>query len=225
MKKIIIILLISSGVLHAQDLVITGTNAYPGADPCFQTHAPLTIKNVSNNTLNVICSKNTISQPVGAENFFCWAGECYGASTLVSDVVKTLAPGEGSLQTDFGGYFDAYCDPGHGVIEYCFYDSTDNNIMSCFIVVYNGVFTEVIEEKNKMLVYPNPAKEYINIYNNKYNATVSLIDILGKEIKSINFQNALNHQLYVGDMHKGIYFVNLINDKNEVIEIQKIIIN
>lgn len=59
--------------------------------------------------------------------------------------------------------------------------------------------------------YPNPAKENINILitNDIENTQLNLIDINGKTVKSTLLRYNTN-QLYVGDIPKGIYFIQLI---------------
>ena len=123
------IILFQSNILFAQTLTVTGNNiANPqGNDPCMQTHtSTITVKNVSSMPLNILCEKVVIVDTVaGSANFFCWGGNCYPATTFVSTDYTTLNAGEESTATDFGGYFDAFCEPGVSVVQYNFYP--DNN--------------------------------------------------------------------------------------------------
>lgn len=63
--------------------------------------------------------------------------------------------------------------------------------------------------------YPNPAKENINILitNDIENTQLNLIDINGKTVKSTLLRYNTN-QLYVGDIPKGIYFIQLVTQNH-----------
>ena len=76
MKKLLILVLISSFYFYvdAQSLSVTGSEfANPlGNDPCLQTSASLTVRNISSTTHNVLCEKIIIDTAAGTEIFFCW---------------------------------------------------------------------------------------------------------------------------------------------------------
>ena len=96
MKKISLLLLIITQVLNlsAQSLTVTGSNSVLTSDPCLTTHSYLTIKNISNKEHDVLCEKNVISEPAAMSNYFCWGGNCYGSSTIVSASHLTLQSGQ-----------------------------------------------------------------------------------------------------------------------------------
>ena len=227
MKKIALFILIISQVfyLNAQSLTVTGDNSVLTTDLCLTTHSSLTVKNVSNKEHDVLCEKNVIYEPTGMSNYFCWGGNCYGSSTIISSSYLTLASGQADA-VSFGGYFDAYCEAGQATIEYCFYPDGDPNDRSCIMVTYHGAATDIIESNAFTIgeFYPNPAKEYTAInYNSAKNSHLSIIDILGNKVKDIHLSNVGSQKIYVGDLSKGIYFGNLMrNDK--IIAIKKLII-
>ena len=107
--------------VNAQSLVVTGSEfANPlGNDPCLQTSASLTVRNISSTTHDVLCEKIIIDTAAGTENFFCWGANCYGSETYISTDHNTLDPGEVD-NIDFGGYYDAYCNPSTATVQYCF---------------------------------------------------------------------------------------------------------
>ena len=228
MKKGISLLLIITQVLflNAQSLTVTGDNSVLTSDACLTTHSYLTVKNVSNKIQEILCVKNVISEPSGMSNYFCWGGNCYGSTTLVSGSTLILQSGQADASS-FGGYFDAYCDPGSATIEYCFYPIDDPNDKSCIMVTYHGAATEIIDNENEFTMdefYPNPAKEYISInYQSGKNSHLKIIDILGNKVKDIHLSNVGTQDIYVGGLSKGMYFGNLVyNDK--VIAVKKLII-
>jgi len=73
-------------------------------------------------------------------------------------------------------------------------------------------------------VYPNPADDVLNVNatNLKGKATVTLYDIVGKEVLSKNLVNG-NNTLNIEDLKSGVYFYS-IKKENENIETKKIVI-
>ena len=78
-------------------------------------------------------SNTGISNVPPAEFSFCWGGVCYGSGTDTSGQVATLTAGQFVVYPDLpahSGYFDAFCDPSSGEIEYCFYDDANPNLIT-----------------------------------------------------------------------------------------------
>ena len=67
----------------SQSLVVTGDTVVYGSIDDFGIEAHMIVKNVSANTLNILCAKNVISEPVTGSNDFCWGGTCYGSGTMI----------------------------------------------------------------------------------------------------------------------------------------------
>tara|TARA_B110000483_G_scaffold39547_1_gene48931 strand:+ start:107 stop:754 length:648 start_codon:yes stop_codon:yes gene_type:complete len=211
--------------ITAQSLVVTGDNSVLNTDICLRTYSYLTVKNVSNKEHDIICEKNVISVPAGMDNQFCWGGLCYGVNTLVSTQFLTLNPGQGN-SVSFTGYFDAYCEQGIGVVEYCFYPVSDTLDRSCLTVTYHGSATSVNDNPYYANVgdfYPNPANDIVYFNFNGNLATLKLIDILGNNVKDLSLSQQGVQKLDLSDMNKGIYFGNLIVN-NEVVSIKKLIV-
>ena len=227
MRKIILYILVISqiSIVSAQSLVVTGDNSVLSSDICIRTYSYLTVKNVSNKAHDIICEKNVISVPAGMDNQFCWGGLCYGTETIVSSEFLTLESGQGDA-VSFAGYFDAYCEEGIGVIEYCFYPISDSLDRSCFTVTYHGSATSINDNLHYANVgdfYPNPANDIVYFTFNGNLATLKLIDILGNNVKEIMLNQEGTQKLDLSDMNKGIYFGNLIvND--EIVSIKKLIV-
>jgi hypothetical protein len=226
MRKIILFILAfgQMSFVVAQSLVVTGATAVPSADPCMQSHASLTVKNISSNTLNVLCEKVIIDTTLGTDNNFCWGANCYGVTTYISTDYNELLPGEGD-NVDFAGYYDAYCDPASAVIEYCFYPESDPTDRACITITYNESSTSISQLKSVIVsdFYPNPASEMVYFTFNGNAATLKLIDILGNNVKEILLSQEGIQKLDLSDMNKGIYFGNLIVN-GEVVSIKKLIV-
>ena len=209
---------------YSQSLIVTGSNFVTTTDACLQTHSSLTVKNISSDTLNVLCQKVIIDTVLGTDNNFCWGANCYGVTTYISTDYNELLPGEGD-NVDFAGYYDAYCDPASAVIEYCFYPESDPTDRACITITYNESSTSISQLKSVIVsdFYPNPASEMVYFTFNGNAATLKLIDILGNNVKEILLSQEGIQKLDLSDMNKGIYFGNLIvND--EVVSIKKLIV-
>ena len=71
---------------------------------------------------------------------------------------------------------------------------------------------------DEILIYPNPAKTYLQIID--YNASIQDIDIYdvyGRKVKKIKSQN-LKHKIQITDLEKGIYFINIKTNNNTIIK-------
>ena len=82
MKKIILFILVITQIsfITAQSLVITGDTMFAG-DPNIQIDHHLVVKNTSANPITVKCQKTNLTLPTGAESYYCFAGNCYAASS------------------------------------------------------------------------------------------------------------------------------------------------
>ena len=227
MRKVIFFIIVTTQIsfVAAQSLVVTGDNSVLNPDVCLTTNSYLTVKNISNKEHIIACEKNVILEPAGMSNYFCWGGLCYGANTNVSTSFLTLQPGQGDA-VSFGGYFDAFCDQGFGIVEYCFYPVADLIDRTCFTVTYNGSATSINDYVSAINIgdfYPNPANDIVYFTFNGDLATLKLIDILGNNVKEILINQNGVQKLDLSEMNKGIYFGNLIMN-NEVVSIKKLVI-
>ena len=84
--------------------------------------------------------------------------------------------------------------------------------------------TNEISLTEKIIIYPNPfeTKTSIDFEEEQENLNVKIIDVLGNEIKTMNFTGK---QLTIekGQMQSGIYFIQLIDEKKNVVT-KKIIV-
>lgn len=75
--------------------------------------------------------------------------------------------------------------------------------------------TGLLEDKPQSVsfsLYPNPAKQTVTIEGmDLKNATVTIYDITGKQLKAVTMQQSEN--ISVSDLHAGIYFVRVSSEK------------
>ena len=235
MKKIILFILVITQIsfITAQSLVITGDTMFAG-DPNIQIDHHLVVKNTSANPITVKCQKTNLTLPTGAESYYCFAGNCYGATTTTSTSSAILAAGQQISFNNFPadvdahtGYYDAFGASGIAEVQYCFYDVNDTSDETCVTITYETTTTTAIDDFQPLTklgdFYPNPASEMVYFTFNGNAATLKLIDILGNNVKEILLSQEGIQKLDLSDMNKGIYFGNLIvND--EVVSIKKLIV-
>lgn len=233
MNRLLLILCIALPTtwLMSQSLIVTGDTVVYGSIDDFGIESHLIVKNISSNTINVLCEKNVISEPSTGSNDFCWGGTCYGSGTMISTKLDTLSPGE---QTNgFTGYFHPFIPgpaaPSVAIVEYCFYPQSNVLDQTCITVTYNAMepsSSGSLDIKEKIgSFYPNPASEYTSLpYNVKGISSFHLTDVLGNIVKIIELKGSGERTIYIGNLQKGIYFGNLI-ENGEIVLIKKLIIN
>ena len=234
MKKIILFILVITQIsfITAQSLVITGDTIFPG-DADTQIYHHLAVKNTSANPITVKCQKTNLTLPTGAESYYCFAGNCYPATTTTSNSSAIIAAGQEISFNNFpadvdahSAYYDAFGASGIAEVQYCFYDVNDISDETCVIITYETNTTAIDDYKPLTKLgdfYPNPANDIVYFTFNGNAATLKLIDILGNNVKEILLDQEGVKKLDISDMNKGIYFGNLIvND--EVVSIKKLIV-
>lgn len=87
-----------------------------------------------------------------------------------------------------------------------------------------SVGIEETQEQNAITLYPNPfsSQTTISFTTEQKNCKIKKVDILGKEVKTIYF-NGKELMIEKEEMKEGIYFVQIIDEKNNIVN-KKIII-
>ncbi len=88
--------------------------------------------------------------------------------------------------------------------------SSYNSIQSNFLIRLKGenLLNLANFEKEKIVVYPNPATDILNIKDFKENETVTIINIYGQIIKTFVLKN---DKIEINDLKSGIYFLKINN--------------
>lgn len=112
------------------------------------------------------------------------------------------------------------------MVNNCGIDTLEKpNLINCS----GGPSLSIAETYNNLVLYPNPAIYMVNIsygieenFNNHY---VEIINSLGQQV-FLNTIDASNIQIPVSDLgSKGLYFINISNESNEIIVTKHLIIN
>ena len=187
------------------------------------------IRNLTNEAIPVVVSKEEVKIIDGTENSFCWGINCYGADTFESRPFTLEGNAvSASSELSFHHYLDlTYSgDPanfavGTSVVRYYAY-SSDNQDNKVCLEVWFAYGAEGINENEVVLghAYPNPASSVVRFdyeLPGAANASVSVYNLLGQEVLKQDL-NALQGQavLSVADLTEGIYFCNLKVDGRTV---------
>jgi len=215
--------------VFAQSIEVSG-DAYVYGNPGMPIGSHIVVKNITTDTLGVMCEKIIIDTAAGTSNYFCWGTSCWPSSTYVSPIpagVRLIPPGFGD-STNFVGYYDAFGNPARAVVKYCFYPQGNVADSSCLTIHYNDNVTSVIESERKTGLndfYPNPSDNSTSIkYVAGNHSQLHIIDILGNTIKSFDLDYSGTLKIRTSDFSSGIYFGNLVIDKR-VVSVKKLIIN
>jgi len=243
MKKIILFIFVlgQMSFVVAQSLVVTGDTVFTG-NLVNQIAHYVDIKNTSTDTITVKCQKTNLTLPLlidmstgdtsFAESFYCFAGNCYSASSTNASSSAVLAPGQqisfdNSDADAHSGYYDAYGASGVAEVQYCFYDVNNSLDQTCVIITYDCRSTTGINDFNEISeisdFYPNPANGLTNFRFNGTKAQLKIIDILGNELKVLQLEQPGIKKIDLTDMSKGIYFGKLVIN-NKATTIKKFIV-
>ena len=225
MKRVlnILFLLFCIQFSFAQSLVVSGGD-YFTSDPMTDISHHLDLMNNSSNPITVVCQKTIISMPNNLPSWagpsYCFAGNCYSASSTLPSSAAILGAGQEFRWSNndleaFSGYYVPAEVPGTSVVEYCFYDQNNPADESCVSVTYQiSASTSINETDLASGFFPNPASDYTIInYTPKRNYIFELVDVLGNKVKDIDLSSSGQERLYVGELSNGIYFGSFIHLK------------
>ena len=173
------------------------------------------------NTGGTLTVTNTIMYKATSADYTVQTNSVLDVSYSISS--KNVLPGDNNL---FGNplfvdttNFNLYLSDNSPCI-----DSGDPN----YTGIYNGLHTDMgafeydyvsseninVNSENNLLIYPNPAKNNLQlIINNEQliNTNIVIYDVFGRKVKQFEITN-LKLRIKVSDLQEGIYFVKF-NDK------------
>ena len=99
------------------------------------------------------------------------------------------------------------------------------------IAEQDDLMKQNVDPLTRINVFPNPTLGDVNIMISNVkdkNITVSLVDILGNEVKNIFegevFENNIQISTNLNNLDKGIYLIN-VSEGNTILNIDKLILN
>jgi hypothetical protein len=244
MKKftlLMITFLFSFSLAHAQSYSLSwdgneiGEDVMLLGDPAdFELvfHAILTNNSDDTDTIKV---RRTFVQMVdGALHYLCW-GLCYAPNSenvFVSPAYIVLGPGESCGEEDFAGHYEINGAIGTSIVEYTFFNQSDEDENITVTVTYKASPENVAEQimANGFIseIYPNPATSSVSLdyelTSDVETASLRIVNLLGEVVKDAGLnRNATNHKLIISDLESGVYFYSVIIN-NKVYKTKKLIV-
>lgn len=207
-----------NGEVFAEGQEITCTNDEYGYGEIIQH---MSVRNMTENAMNVVIEKEIIQDMEGAMNSFCF-GNCYGPDIFVSpNPVRVDAHSINTEDLSFHVIFEQY---GTVIMKYYAYDEA-NPSEKVSIVVKFAYGTESVPETVATMgaAYPNPASSEVH-FNVSCDglASVALYNLLGQEVLTQDVENG-QVVISVADLNEGIYFCNL-KVNGQVVRTEKFIV-
>ncbi len=131
-------------------------------------------------------------------------------------------PGNSISSTDFNGFtvsLEAYVEVEFGQVYHMKF-AVCNAVDGAF---HSGVLLEEGSFEGRLLgtadnpgkapfkLYPNPARDFVSFQNLDENArTATIIDITGRQVKSIDLSSLTNSTLPIADLETGVYIVEIL---------------
>lgn len=147
---------------------------------------------------------------------------CPSNITLNEDVPYQLTGaspegGEYSGNGVDGGFFNpSGLANGDYEITYSYSDVETGCVVECTFTITVDISVSTDQyTSNEITVYPNPAKDEINILNADEFNIIKFYDITGREVKSIkNFNTRIN----ISDLPSGLYVMELNSNTNRILK-------
>ncbi len=215
--------------INTSNTITAGSTIYTTTSAENTTDITLDIKNVSNSTKSYLVKRydiilNTVNSSTAVARF-CFAGNCYLASTLISPNALTLTPGQSasSIQGDnqvLDCNLDEASAKGYSYIKYSFLNTNNPSDSLQFSVKYNDpnaplTLMEPFKNIDSFNFFPNPASDQLTFKinctkNNK--STLNIFSGIGsiiikKEISLIEGENIF--EINLSELPIGIYFAYL----------------
>lgn len=69
-------------------------------------------------------------------------------------------------------------------------------------------------------VFPNPASDYISVSNGDAVSKIMVFNLVGRQMKA--FDAADGDKFFVGDLPRGMYLVQLLGNKEQILTTQRV---
>jgi len=90
--------------------------------------------------------------------------------------------------------------------------------LGCYEFYSNTGIINIGDDKNKAIVYPNPAHDYLRIVLASQATKIEMSDIAGKLVAQYPINSSEREiSMSVSHLSKGIYFLNINNSVSKII--------
>ncbi len=219
MKKTILSLLFSMAAtvaVFAQDVNVTPNPAYAnGTNEDIEVVAYSEVVNNTSETITLTWTRTVENlDNDGWATLVCDKNSCWAPFTSTKDF--ELAPGEaGTMDVHFQNMFSV----GSGYVEIEIKNTATGEVYA--VGEYSADAVVGIEEAvvNTINIYPNPARDILNMELSEGIARVELFNLLGQRIQFLDVNNGDDlKSINTTDLTEGMYFVNFYGHNNEAID-------
>lgn len=186
----------------------------------------LTIQNTSANTVATKVKRTAANiDQAKHQTYFCWV-QCYSPGTAESpDSYDMKANEEVTL---FKNYIATNGNEGKGSVTYSFYNVNTPSDSTNFTFFYEALKETSVSSKKliQLVVYPNPAKDVVNVAVPSHQAAGSLClyDLNGRMVSNtLTNKGQSTYEVPVNGLAKGIYALRLYSGK-EISSPMKIVV-
>jgi hypothetical protein len=200
----------------AQSLQIVDADSvvYGNAHTTIDMASHIKLKNVSNRSLNVHVKRlDKNYNALTDSNAICW-GICYTPATSQTPFASPVVPD--SVYEEFSGH--VYPDLNgvvlSGPITYVFFDENNPTDSVAHTIYYTltADFSVGESEALNISVYPNPAKEVLNVEAKQEGLADKLCirNLDGRLVKEVDLRGVVSTQINVQTLPKGVYMYTLL---------------
>lgn len=95
--------------------------------------------------------------------------------------------------------------------------ASGGGVLAIFGMAVTETASSAQNAQSAFSVFPNPANTVVNVANAKAQiSAVSLVDINGRTVKSVQFDGVSSAQVNIADLANGVYMMNIKSDKGTV---------
>ena len=143
---------------------------------------------------------------------------CSGTTWVTASVALTRANGASTI---FKPRISS-ANAGEIHMRYYMLDGGNGDALIDSVDVKVTSFLSVEKSAIDFSVYPNPANDELNISISENNTSISIFDIVGKNVSQMNLVNG-NNTLNIENLNAGVYFYSIKRNGN-VIETKKLVV-
>lgn len=178
------------------------------------------LENHSRSPVRLAWRIENVDMPSNWERSFCDV-DCH---TAIESSGFFMLPTQG---TDLRLNFRPNGKPGFGRIEVVIYEPQDST-RTAVRLIFNASAQRLVTTRSlantsaAVMIYPNPATEYIRIDDTQGQVSrLDIFNLLGKKVTSYEVQGE-NEKYNVSRLQKGVYLVRLIDGNGKVLRTQRI---
>jgi len=197
----------------------------------------LSVVNTSAQSYTIKCRRTEVDVQANTKNATCWvlcppdadAGDFPVFVVGQNGVEYSEVIPAGDTAIGFSAKHKPNNEDGCSLYLYEFFDEADpatalGSVFGRFSHNVNTSCTASQLEYNSLefSMFPNPVQNELNIVLDRNNLSLSIVDMLGKTVFSLN-NVATNHVVNLSELNNGVYFVS-VKQKGVVLKTEKLIV-